>query len=193
MSLEILKSPGINLILAESCYIGSEQTATSSGSKGDVVVMSTCSASSLHGNGIWMIVHPLKNNPYPLVLCLLRFFHTLLQRTGLEPSNRLKRKQLTLFCSSSAARVNSCDGRQRWLSSTSLAGVLFRLRDRGFVCKASRCMAQRKRGLTRGVHLDHENQSKGLWDVSPVSSRLVMFPMNLQWRADEEGSCGTSK
>lgn len=51
-------------------------------------------------------------------------------------------------------------------------------------------MAQRKRGLTRGVHLDHENQSKGLWDVSPVSSRLVMFPMNLHGEQMKRAAAG---
>lgn len=150
--------------------------------------MSTCLASSLHADGMDEDCSPIQKEPTSIGVIMSCAF--LSWRTGLEPSNRLKREQLTLFCSSSAARVNSCDGRQRWLSSTSLAGVLFRLRDRGFVCKASRCMAQRKRGLTRGVHLDHENQSKGLWDVSPVSSRLVMFPMNLHGEQMKRAAAG---
>lgn len=47
-------------------------------------------------------------------------------------------------------------------------------------------------GLTPGVHVDHENQSKVLWDVSarhPASYVSHEPP----WWADEEGSCGASK
>lgn len=57
-------------------YVGSEQTGTSSGSKGDVLVVSTCLASSLHADGMRRIAPPFKKNPHLLVLLsLVRFFH----------------------------------------------------------------------------------------------------------------------
>lgn len=113
-----------------------------------------------------------------------------LSKTVFKAANGLEREELTLFCGSPATRLNSAEGRRRWLSSTSLAEVLFGPRDRGFVCKASRCMAQRKRGLTRGVRLDHENQSKVPLGYFARVIPSVIFPRNLHGEQMKRAAAG---